>query len=81
MKTHNRILMLSWEYPPRIIGGLARVVCALSRELTNFDWDIHVITADHPGTAEYELDGAVKIHRVKTQTDTTPDFLSWVSQI
>jgi glycosyltransferase involved in cell wall biosynthesis len=25
-----RIMMLSWEYPPRIVGGIARVVHDLS---------------------------------------------------
>ncbi len=73
--------MLSWEYPPRVIGGLARVVASLSKELSLTGWDVHVITADHPDTSEYELDGQVKVHRIKNQTDTTPDFLSWVSRL
>lgn len=77
----ERVLMLAWEYPPRIIGGLSRVVWALSRELANQGHDVHVVTADHPGTAEHELDGPVKVHRVKTQTDTTPDFVTWVSRL
>lgn len=81
MNMNKRVLMLSWEYPPRIIGGLARVVCCLSRELANSGWEVHVVTADHPGTLEHESDGLVKIHRVKNQTDTTPDFLSWVSRL
>ena len=41
--------MLSWEYPPRIIGGLARVVWALSQELARMGLEVHVVTADHPG--------------------------------
>lgn len=73
--------MLSWEYPPRVIGGLSRVVWALSKELAQSGLDVHVITADHPGTPEHEVDGDVHVHRVKTQTDTTPDFLSWVSRL
>ncbi|NLV62650.1 MAG: glycogen/starch synthase, partial [Clostridiaceae bacterium] len=28
------ILMFSWEYPPRIIGGISRVVYHLSRGLS-----------------------------------------------
>ncbi|MGN1299165.1 MAG: glycogen/starch synthase [Candidatus Scatovivens sp.] len=27
-----KILMLSWEYPPRVVGGIARVVHDLSRK-------------------------------------------------
>jgi glycogen synthase len=77
----KRVLMLCWEYPPRIIGGLARVVWALSKELANAGWEVHVVTADHPGTVEHEVDGKVFVHRVKTQTDTTPDFLTWVSRL
>jgi len=73
--------MLAWEYPPRVIGGLSRVVWALSRELAEADCDVHVVTADHPGTAEHELDGKAHVHRVKTQTDTTPDFLTWVNRL
>src|SRR5690606_10582648 len=76
-----RVLMLAWEYPPRIIGGLARVVWALSKELSETGVEVHVVTADHPGTPEYELDGKVHVRRVKTQTDTTPDFITWVSRL
>ncbi|MDZ4832652.1 MAG: glycosyltransferase family 4 protein [Candidatus Melainabacteria bacterium] len=77
----ERVLMLAWEYPPRIIGGLARVVWALSKELAAQGLEVHVVTADHPGTAEHELDGLVHVHRVKTQSDTTPDFMTWVSRL
>lgn len=73
--------MLSWEYPPRIIGGLARVVWALSRELVKTGCEVHVVTADHPGQAEHEIADGVHIHRVKTQTDTTPDFITWVNRL
>jgi glycosyltransferase involved in cell wall biosynthesis len=73
--------MLSWEYPPRVIGGLSRVVWSLSKELASSGWDVDVVTADHPGTLEHEVDGSVKVHRVKTQTDTTPDFLTWVNRL
>ncbi len=73
--------MLSWEYPPRVIGGLARVVAELSKQLPNQGFEVHVVTADHPGTPEHEQDGSVFVHRVKTQTDATPDFLTWVARL
>jgi glycosyltransferase involved in cell wall biosynthesis len=50
--------------------------------------EVHVITADHPGTAEYELDeGGVHVHRVKTQTGPdgvdwpTPNFITWDARL
>lgn len=73
--------MLSWEYPPRIIGGLARVVAELSKQLSRVGVEVHVVTADHPGSPEHEIDNGVHVHRVKTQTDPTPDFLTWVSRL
>ncbi len=77
----KRLLMLSWEYPPRVIGGLARVVAALSKEIANLGWEVHVVTADHPGEPEHGMDGKVHIHRVKTQTDPTPDFVTWAHRL
>lgn len=84
----KRILMLSWEYPPRLIGGLGRVVCAISREMVAQGCEVHVITADHPGAEEYELDeGGVHVHRVKTQTGSkggewpTPNFITWDARL
>jgi glycosyltransferase involved in cell wall biosynthesis len=74
--------MFAWEYPPRIVGGLARVVWALSKEIAECSgYEVHVVTADHPGSPEHELDGKVHVHRVKTQTDTTPDFISWTARM
>lgn len=77
----KRVLMLSWEYPPRIIGGLARVVAELSKQMAKAGWQVEVVTADHPGTPEHETVEGVNIHRVKTQTDPTPDFLTWVHRL
>jgi glycosyltransferase involved in cell wall biosynthesis len=74
--------MLAWEYPPLIHGGLARVVHALSHELVRQGCEVHVVTSDAPGAPEHEVDdGGVHVHRVKTQTDWTPDFLSSVHQL
>ncbi|MEB3285464.1 MAG: glycosyltransferase family 4 protein [Candidatus Sericytochromatia bacterium] len=76
-----RILMLSWEYPPRIVGGIARHVEEISEALAAQGHEIHVVTADHPGTAERETVNGVHLHRVKNFPFDPPDFLSWVLQL
>lgn len=76
-----RILMLSWEYPPRIVGGIARHVEELSVALVKAGHEVHVVTANHPNTLEHEDDRGVKVHRVKNLEFNTPDFLSWVLQL
>ena len=40
----TRVLMLSWEYPPLIEGGLARHVRKLSEALVALDVEVHVLT-------------------------------------
>lgn len=76
-----RILMLSWEYPPRIVGGIARHVEEISEALVAQGHEVHVVTADHPGTAEREIVNGVHLHRVKNFPFDPPDFLSWVLQL
>lgn len=72
------ICMLSWEYPPRIVGGIARHVEEISEALVAQGHRITVITADHPNTPAYEERRGVHIYRVPTETSPTPDFLTWV---
>ncbi len=59
-----RVVLLSWEYPPRIIGGLGRHVYHLATSMAEQGVEVHVVTKDHPGAPDYEESGGVKIHRV-----------------
>lgn len=73
------ILMLSWEYPPHIIGGLARHVYAVTIELAKSNQQIHVLTSKPNESREYEQQGNIHIHRVNPLNDQDPDFLSWMA--
>jgi len=61
--TSHRVVVLSAEFEP-VVGGLGRVVVALSRELAHKGHDIHVITSAHPGTPAYQISHGVHVHRV-----------------
>jgi len=39
-----RVLILSWEYPPVVEGGLARHVRKLSEQLVRDGVEVHVLT-------------------------------------
>ncbi|HWH33198.1 MAG TPA: glycosyltransferase family 4 protein, partial [Egibacteraceae bacterium] len=53
-----RILLLSWEYPPRIHGGLGRHVHSLSVALARAGHEVHVVTRPHADAPlEEERDG------------------------
>jgi glycogen(starch) synthase len=60
-----RVLIISWEYPPVIEGGLARHVRKLSEHLVKQDVEVHVLTrGGRHLTAEEERHGVV-VHRVR----------------
>lgn len=45
-----RVLMLSWEYPPVVVGGLARHVHALARHLVRDGHEVVVLCRHEAGT-------------------------------
>ena len=76
-----RILMLSWEYPPRIVGGISRVVHGLAQKLGERGNEVHVITCWEMGTKEFEKDKEVYIHRIHSYDVTPNNFVDWVLQL
>jgi glycosyltransferase involved in cell wall biosynthesis len=62
--TSHRVVMFSAEFEP-VVGGLGRVVVALSRELAHEGHDVHVITPAHPEAPAYEVSHGVHVHRVQ----------------
>ncbi|MCL6557254.1 MAG: DUF1957 domain-containing protein, partial [Firmicutes bacterium] len=44
-----RVMILSWEYPPVIVGGLSRHVHDLAHALTGLGDEVHVLTCPHKG--------------------------------
>jgi glycogen(starch) synthase len=69
--------MLTWEYPPRIIGGISRHVEGLSTSLASMGHEVHVITLDFPGAPKEEVKGTLYVHRVAVDLPA-PGFHTWV---
>lgn len=76
-----RIMMLSWEYPPRIVGGIARVVHDLSHSFAKQGHEVHVITYQEGETKEFEKDGDVYVHRVANYPINANNLIDWVMQL
>lgn len=76
-----RVLMLSWEYPPRIVGGLAAHVHDLSKELSKRGVEVHVLTLDFPGAPEREERDGVRVYRADSYKYPAPDFASWIAMM
>lgn len=75
------VLMLSWEYPPRIVGGISRVVYDLAQKLGENGNEVHVVTCWEANTKEIEKDKNVYVHRVHTYEINTYNFIDWVLQL
>ena len=71
-----KILVLSWEFPPRIVGGIARHVAELYPELIKLGHDIHLITPEFGPASLYEVVEGIHIHRVEVPASN--DFFHWV---
>ena len=75
-------LILSWEYPPRIIGGLGTHVHQLAVNLARLGVNVHVVTKDSPGAPDYEHTDDVHIHRVPLYPPEIPqdEWVPWTLQ-
>lgn len=76
-----KILMLTWEYPPNIVGGIARVVQGLSTNLVKKGHEVHVITYQEGNLKAEEIEDGVYIHRVKNYMINPTNFTEWVMQL
>jgi glycogen(starch) synthase len=79
----NRVLILSWEYPPLIEGGLARHVRKLSEALVDLGVEVHVLTRGGEQATIEEKAGGVQIHRIvepERPTDLA-QFVTWVERM
>ena len=75
-----RAMQLSWEYPPRIVGGLGRHVAALTAALGRAGHDVEVVAREHPTAPSREDIGRVRVTRVDATPPVVPfdDLLPWV---
>jgi glycosyltransferase involved in cell wall biosynthesis len=72
-----RVIIFSWEYPPRVVGKLSEYVKALSTQLVANDVEVNVVTYDTNTGLTQEPTG-VQIVRVSNPVQTHIGVLTWV---
>jgi glycogen(starch) synthase len=80
----SRVLILSWEYPPIVEGGLARHVRKLSEQLVAQGTEVHVLTRGGGRLAARESRHGVTVHRVREPDfpkDDLDAFITWVDHM
>jgi glycogen(starch) synthase len=78
-----RVLLISWEYPPVIEGGLARHVRKLSENLVDEGVEMHVLTRSGGHLPAEEVRHGVVVHRVR-EPEFPKDvnaFVRWVTHM
>jgi glycogen(starch) synthase len=77
----RKLLMLSWEYPPVMVGGLGRHVHALATTLARAGHDVTVATRHAPGAPLDEVVDGVRVVRAPQDPPVIPldteHLLAW----
>jgi glycogen(starch) synthase len=78
-----RVLLISWEYPPVIEGGLARHVRKLSEQLVAQGVEVHVLTRGGGHLAAEEDRHGVVVHRLREPPfpRDVGEFVKWVDSM
>ena len=79
----DRVLILSWEYPPVIEGGLARHVRKLAEALVRQGVTVDVLTRGVGDGSEVSEHGGVTVHRVREPSwpRDLDRFVAWVERM
>ena len=73
-----RIIIFSWEFPPRIVGELANYVKRLAAQLVKSNVETHVVTYHDYLTGLHEEPEGIKTYRVTNPVRTHIGVLTWV---
>ena len=72
-----RVIIFSWEYPPRVVGKLADYISALSTQLVENKVKTYVVTYNDSWTGAAEEPSGVKVVRVANPVRIHIGVLTW----
>ena len=65
--------MLSWEYPPLVVGGISAHADGLARALVRAGHEVAVLTMHHPDAPDDSMVDGVRVLRARTELPWLPD--------
>ncbi len=74
-----KILALAWEFPPRIVGGIARHVAELYPEIVKLGYEVHLLTVEFGSAPKYEIVEGIHLYRCSVAHGN--DFFHWVANM
>jgi glycosyltransferase involved in cell wall biosynthesis len=75
-----KILVLIWEFPPRLVGGIARHGAELYPELVKLGHEIHLITVESGQALPKEIIEGIYVHRVPV-AGFSQDIFNWIDNM
>ncbi len=72
-----RILVLTWEFPPRVVGGIARHVGELYPEIVKLGYQVELITIQSDDLPVQETVEGIQVYRVAVAEHD--QFFDWVT--
>lgn len=75
-----KILVLIWEFPPRLVGGIARHGAELYPELVKLGHEIHLITVESSQAPAKEIIEGIYVHRVPV-AGFSQDIFNWIGNM
>jgi glycosyltransferase involved in cell wall biosynthesis len=74
-----KILVLAWEFPPRIVGGISRHVAELYPEFVKLGHEVHLLTVEFGHAPRYEIVDGIRVHRLPV--GASHDFFHWIANM
>ncbi|MEM8720073.1 MAG: glycosyltransferase family 4 protein [Cyanobacteria bacterium P01_G01_bin.39] len=74
-----KILALAWEFPPRIVGGIARHVAELYPEIIKLGHEVHLLTVEFGSAPKYEVVEGIHLYRCGVAHGN--DFFHWIANM
>lgn len=74
-----KILALAWEFPPRIVGGIARHVAELYPEIIKLGHEVHLITIEFGSAPKFEVVEGIYLYRCAVARGN--DFFHWIANM
>lgn len=75
-----RIVLLTTEFPPRVVGELSNMVSFIARFLSNNGFDVSVITFDD-WRSGFEVKSGMKVYYVSNKVSSHVNPFTWASSL
>jgi hypothetical protein len=75
-----RVVLLTTEFPPRIVGELSNLVAFTARSLSNKGLDVTIVAFDD-WRSGFEVKGGVKVHYISNKVGFHVNPFTWASSL